>query len=96
MPLGKCNSITAKAMGLIFSLFDVASSRDMPFGIPQYVQCTHHGLTFVLLCVPFIFADNPRCRSVMVAQCLASLQYVCKRESSIFSMVTGLIAETIF
>ena len=31
----------------------------------------------------------------MVAQCMASLQYVCKRESSIFSMVNGLIAEMI-
>jgi len=25
----------AKAMGLIFSLFDVASAQDVPFGIPQ-------------------------------------------------------------
>ena len=30
----------------------------MPFGILQYVQCILHGLTSVLLCVPFIFADN--------------------------------------
>ena len=49
IPSGKCNLITAKAMGMIFSLFDVASSRDVPFGILQYIQCTHHGLTFVLL-----------------------------------------------
>ena len=26
----------AKATGLIFSLFDVASARQVPFGIPQY------------------------------------------------------------
>ena len=32
-------------MGLIFSLFDVASAGYMPFGIPQYVQCILHGLT---------------------------------------------------
>jgi len=25
-------------MGLIFSLFDVASTREVPFGIPQYVE----------------------------------------------------------
>ena len=31
----------------------------------------------------------------MVARCMASLQYVCKWESSIFSVVTGLIAEMI-
>ena len=42
---GKRNSITAKNMGLIFSLFDVALSQDVPFGILQYVQSTHHGLT---------------------------------------------------
>ena len=94
MPSGKRNSITAKAMGLIFSLFDVASSQDMPFGIPKYVQCTHHGLTFVLLCVPFLFADSPKYQ-FGVARCMVSLQYVCKRESSAFSVVTGLIAEMI-
>ena len=53
MPSGKHNLITAKAMGLIFSLFDVTSSQDVPFGIPQYIQCIRHGLTFFLLCVPF-------------------------------------------
>ena len=58
MPSDKRNSIMAKAMGLIFSLFDVASARQVPFGIPQYIQCILHGLTNVLLCVPFIFADR--------------------------------------
>ena len=77
LPSGKCNSITAKVMGLNFSLFDIASSRDVPFGIPQYVQCMHHGLTFILLCVPFLFADSQKCRFV-VARCMTSLQYVCK------------------
>ena len=62
MPSDKRNSIMAKATGLIFSLFDIASAREMPFGIPQYVQCTLHGLTSVLLCVPFIFADSERYR----------------------------------
>ena len=62
MPSEKRNSITAKATGLIFSLFDVASARQVPFGIPQYVQCILHGLTSVLLCVPIIFADSEKCR----------------------------------
>ena len=62
MPSDKCNLITAKVAGLIFSLFDVASAREVPFGIPQYVQCILHGLTSVLLCVPFIFADSEKCR----------------------------------
>ena len=38
MPSDKHNLITAKAMGLIFSLLDITSSLDVPFGIPQYVQ----------------------------------------------------------
>ena len=62
MPSDKLNSITAKAMGLIFSLFDIASARQVLFGIPQYIRCILHGLTSVLLCVPFIFADSKRCR----------------------------------
>jgi len=58
MPSDKRNSITAKATGLIFSLFDIASAREVPFGTPQYVQCILQGLTSFLLCVPFIFADS--------------------------------------
>ena len=91
MSSGKRNPITAKAMGLMFSLFDVASSRDVPFDIPQYIQCMHHGLNFVLLCVPFLFADSQRCR-FMVARCMASLQYA---EIVRISVVNGLTAETI-
>ena len=53
----KHNSITAKDMGLIFSLFDVTSAQQVSFGILQYVQCILHGLTSVLLCVPFIFSN---------------------------------------
>ena len=62
MPSDKRNSITAKATGLIFSLFDVASARQVPFGIPQYIQCILHGLNSVPLCIPFIFADSEKCR----------------------------------
>ena len=61
MASDKRNSMMAKAMGLIFSLFDVTSAQQVPFGIPQYVQCILHGLTSVLLCVPFIFADSEKC-----------------------------------
>ena len=62
MPSDKCNSITAKATGLIFSLFNIASAREVPFGILQYIQYILHGLTSILLCVPFIFADSEKCR----------------------------------
>jgi len=55
------NSITAKATGLILSLFDVASAQEVPFGIPQYIQCILQGITSVLLCVPYIFADSEKC-----------------------------------
>ena len=45
MPSDKRNLITAKATGLIFSLFDVTSAQEVPFGIPHYIQCILHGLT---------------------------------------------------
>jgi len=45
MPSDKRNSITAKAMDLVFLLFDITSSLDVPFGTPQYVQYILHGLT---------------------------------------------------
>ena len=51
----------AKAKDLILSLFDVALAQEVPFGILQYVQCILHGLTGVLLCDPFIFADSEKC-----------------------------------
>ena len=47
--------------GLIFSVFNVASVQEVPFGIPQYIQCILQGLTSILLCVPFIFAESEKC-----------------------------------
>jgi len=47
MPSDQHNAIMTKVIGLIFSLFDVASAQEMPFGIPQYVQCILQGLTSV-------------------------------------------------
>jgi len=61
MPSDQRNSITVKASGLIILLFDVASAHEVPFGIPQYVRSILQGLTSVLLCAPFIFADSKRC-----------------------------------
>jgi len=48
-------------MSLIFLLFNVTSAQEVPFGTLQYMQCILHGLTSVLLCVPFIFADSKMC-----------------------------------
>ena len=53
-----------KAVWLISSLFDVASSQDVQFCQPQYVQYMHHGLSFVLLCVPILLSGNARCRFI--------------------------------
>ena len=44
----------ANTTSLTFALFDIPSSLDVPFGIPQYIKCMHHGLTFVFLCVSFL------------------------------------------
>ena len=70
LPSGKHNSIMAKTVGLIFSLFDIASSRDVLFGISQYIQCTHHGLTFILICVPFLLADIRFPACIAMSHCL--------------------------
>jgi len=50
----------AKTTSLIFSLFDIASAREMPFGTPQYIQSILRGLTSVFLCVSFIFAYSEK------------------------------------
>ena len=67
--LSKHNSITTKVMGLISSLFNIASSRNVPFCQPLQLQCLHHGSTKAYLCSPFLssllcrwwFAVAPLC-----------------------------------
>ena len=54
MPSDKHNSITTRAMGLISSLFNVASSRDVPFCQPLQLQYSHHGSTKAYLCSWFL------------------------------------------
>ena len=92
MPSDKRNSITAKATGLIFSLFNVSSARQVPFCIPQYVQCILHGLTSVLLCVPFILLTG---KGVDLAR--ARDGFPSKRKSSVFFIIMAIsIAEVLF
>ena len=91
MPSDKHSLITAKAMGLIFSLFGAALAQQVPYGIPQYVQCKRHGLTFAPPLCPISFADSPRCQLAIVQW----LPYVHKWEFPIFFVVTGLIAEAL-
>jgi len=60
MPSDVRNSITAKTIGLIFLLLDIASFLDLPFAMLLYMQCILHGLTMALLCIPFIFAHHKK------------------------------------
>jgi len=70
MPSDSRNSTMAKATGLIFSLFNVISAREVPFAIPLYMQCILHGLTTGLHCVPFNFVHHEKCRlHVMASIC---------------------------
>ena len=54
MPSDKRNLITATAsyMGLISSLFNITSSRDVPFRQPLLLQCSYHSFTKAYLCSP--------------------------------------------
>ena len=47
MPSGKHNSRMARVRDLIFSLINIASSRDVPFHQSQQLQCLDQGATFV-------------------------------------------------
>jgi len=62
MPSDKHNSIMARTMSLIFSLFNVASAQEVLSAISLYMQCILHGLTSALLCVPFIFSHCEKCQ----------------------------------
>ena len=77
------NSITAKPTGLIFSLFDVASPREVPFGIPQYVQCILHGLTGL--------PHSSLLTAKGVDLAVARDGFPSKRKSSVFFIVAILI-----
>ena len=62
MPSDKHNSIMAKATGLIFSLFNVASAGQVPFGIYRSMDNAFSMDLPVSSFVPFIFADSERCQ----------------------------------
>ena len=65
---------------IIFSLFDVTSAQEVPFGI----FC---GLTSVLLCVTFIFADSESVNLVVACNGLLCITEI---------MVAALITEVLF
>jgi len=63
MRLDNHKSRTAGARDLIFSLINVASSRDVPFQELQLLQCLHQGVTF---CIPLISHFSSQPREVMI------------------------------
>ena len=86
MPSDKRNSITAKAMGLISSLFNIALSQDVLFCQPLQLQCLHCGSTKAYLCSPFLsplphrwrFAVAPLCgfmESLVIAEVFNTLSF---------------------
>jgi len=62
MPSDQRNLIMAKATGLIFPLFDVTSTREVPFWHIA-VRTMHSPGTYH--CPPFIFADSKRVNLVV-------------------------------
>jgi len=89
MPSDSCNSTMAKAMGLNFLLFDVASAQEVPFAIPLYIQCVLHGLSMALLCVPFIFVHHEKCQ-------FSGKHVMASIKSSVFFIVATLITKVLF
>ena len=71
-------------IGLISSLLDVAMVQDVPFCQPQQLQCMHYGITFVLLCVPFL-------SSTTTLIFVVTLDDFSTAGLSIISVVTGLL-----
>jgi len=55
MPSDSRNSTMAKATGLTFLLYNIASAREVLFAILLYMQCILHGLTMcpIHLCLPW-------------------------------------------
>jgi len=89
MPSDSHNSTIAKATGLIFSLFSVASAREVPFAIPLCMQCILHGLTTALLCVPFIFVRH----EVSIAR---DGFHLLRKLSVVATLITKVLFEQLF
>jgi len=85
MPSDSRNLTMAKATGLIFSLFDIASAQEVPFAIPLYIRCILHGLSMALFCVPFIFVHHEKCR-------FSGRHVMASIKSSVIFIVATLIA----
>jgi len=85
----------AKAMGLIFLLFNVTSAQEVPFGIPQYIQCIVQGLTRVLICVPSSLLTVYSVNLVVVCDGFFYVMEIGNRPERII-LVATLITEVLF
>ena len=82
----------AMATGLMFSLFDVASSRKVPFGIPQ---CIYNGF-FMDLPVPSFLSHSSLLTAKSVDLAVTHDGFPSKWKSSVILIVVTLIAEVLF
>ena len=71
-------------MDLIFALFDVTSSRDVPFHKPQQIQCLYHGSTKAYLCSPLFSIP------------FSNLRYACYGFSVRLAVLAGVLLTLFF
>ena len=74
MPSDKGNSIMAIATGLISSLFNVVSSRDVPFCQLQLLQCLHHTCSSTETYIVTLFSISFSTAAWQFAKCALWLQ----------------------
>ena len=72
----------AIATGLISSLFNAASSQDVPFHQLQQLQCLDHGSTKAYLCSPLCSIPFSSTVYVTITQIMASVQDLGKYNAS--------------
>ena len=91
MSSDKHNSITAKATGLIFSLFDVALARQVPL-----TYCSMYNAFFMDLPVSSFVTHSSLLTARSVDLVVACDGFPSKQKSSVFFAVAILIAEVRF
>ena len=62
MPSAKHNPTMDNAMGLTILLFDIASSRDVPFANHSMYNADIMGFSLSSLCVPVPITYNAKCQ----------------------------------
>jgi len=88
MPLDQRNLTMAKDIGLIFSLFDITSAREVPFGILQYTQCIQPMFSFVY--------HSSLLTAKSIDLVVAHDGFLSQQKSSVFFAVFTLITKELF